>query len=160
MFIKQSVLWPMATLPNRHYYKNLLKDKDDNFTSSKAYGMLNFRKFANYVAEIGSNKSLSHHLNPHWLPYQSICHPCVVNYDYVAQLETLDKDFPYILRHLSANPAIKQFLSPDFGPTSPSENDWITASSYYEQLTTPLKYKLRNIYDLDFLMFDYKNVFL
>ena len=40
----------------------------------------------------------------HWLDYQSSCHPCVMEYDFVLQQENINKEFPYFSKHMGLNP--------------------------------------------------------
>jgi hypothetical protein len=41
--------------------------------------------------------------NIHWDSIIQICHPCVIQYDYVMKTETMQEDAPYILSLLSSN---------------------------------------------------------
>ena len=41
--------------------------------------------------------------NIHWDSIIHICHPCVVNYDYIMKTETMQEDAPFILSLLSSN---------------------------------------------------------
>lgn len=33
----------------------------------------------------------------HWMPFQNLCHPCLIDYDYIATVETLEEDSNFIL---------------------------------------------------------------
>ena len=36
--------------------------------------------------------------NQHWRQYEKLCHPCVINYDFIGRLETLENDAPLLLK--------------------------------------------------------------
>ena len=36
--------------------------------------------------------------NVHWRKYDDLCHPCVINYDFIGHLETLKEDAPLLLK--------------------------------------------------------------
>ncbi len=59
----------------------------------------NVGTFRNFV-----KKDVLKHENAHWLDYQSSCHPCVMEYDFILQQENIDREFPYFSNHLGLNP--------------------------------------------------------
>lgn len=40
----------------------------------------------------------------HWLDYQSSCHPCQMEYDFILQQENIDEEFSYVKKRLGLNP--------------------------------------------------------
>ena len=47
--------------------------------------------------------------NEHWLQYEKLCHPCVINYDFIGHLETLEDDAPLLFKMAGIDDA---YLSP------------------------------------------------
>ena len=59
-------------------------DADQNAT-------ITFREFLNYAADSDSIR------DRHWLSYQYLCGPCVIDYDYVVKVESLEQDVSYLM---------------------------------------------------------------
>ena len=59
-----------------------------------------FEEFLTYAA--GPDVQLSGKFDSHFRSYQGTCEPCSIDYDYIAHLETLSEDLPFILPHLNA----------------------------------------------------------
>ena len=51
-----------------------------------------FTKFIYYVSGVGFNRE------PHWTSYDSLCHPCEIDYDFIGHFEHMPDEGPYILR--------------------------------------------------------------
>ena len=87
--------------------------------------------------------------NPHWRQYDDLCHPCVINYDFIGHLETLKEDAPLLLKMAGIEDRVT------FPPihNSTDSNDMITFYS-----TVPSKHitKLAEIYRNDFELFGYE----
>ena len=42
-------------------------------------------------------------LNMHWMPYEDLCHPCHVKYDFIGSIDNLDRDVTHAMRQIHAN---------------------------------------------------------
>lgn len=88
-------------------------------------------------------------LNPHWQQYEDLCHPCVINYDFIGHLETLKEDAPLLLKMAGIEDRVT------FPPirNSTNSNDIV---KFYS--TVPSKYitKIAEIYRNDFELFGYE----
>jgi hypothetical protein len=42
--------------------------------------------------------------DPHWRKYYDLCHPCVIEYDSIAKMETLESDVEHVLDQIGAPP--------------------------------------------------------
>ena len=42
-------------------------------------------------------------LNDHWMPYENLCRPCDVKYDFIGSIDTLERDVTYVMRQIQAN---------------------------------------------------------
>ncbi|XP_066978991.1 carbohydrate sulfotransferase 11-like [Macrobrachium rosenbergii] len=53
-------------------------------------------EFVSFVVRKGGR------LNAHWMPYESLCLPCQIDYDFILKFETLDEDAEGLLRAIGA----------------------------------------------------------
>ena len=67
-------------------------------------------EFLRYIADtsIPQNKRME----DHWTPYEDLCLPCRVRYDYIIKLETLQEDTDEILRRVFHSPLQLRNLNP------------------------------------------------
>ena len=54
----------------------------------------NFVSFPEFIQYFSDNKTR----NQHWRQYEKICHPCVIDYDFIGHYETLKEDAPLLLK--------------------------------------------------------------
>ena len=90
-------------------------------------------------------------LDVHWARYSSMCHPCLVNYDYIANLDTLEDDAPFILKQLGFTGDPLNFISEKHPKTTDSKE-----IKYYGQLTTQQIDTLKTIYKNDLKLFGFE----
>lgn len=90
-------------------------------------------------------------MNEHWAPMVTLCHPCIINYDFVGSYDHLYDDSEEILRHVGAPndlhfPARQSFYSPTT----------VAATAYFYSLVQQKHLdKLFNKYNTDFKLFSY-----
>lgn len=48
--------------------------------------------FAEFLKYVTDNAGTNINSNPHWATYQELCLPCSIQYDYIAQVETIAED--------------------------------------------------------------------
>ncbi|GLH06416.1 Carbohydrate sulfotransferase [Gryllus bimaculatus] len=85
----------------------------------------------------------------HWIPYHLYCTPCLLQYDILAKVETLQRDQVYALRSAGV-----------LGETQPRwmhrvGGDLRVAKAYFSQLDAALLKQLHAKYALDFELFGY-----
>ena len=90
-------------------------------------------------------------LDVHWARYSSMCHPCLVNYDYIANLDTLEDDAPVILKQLGFTGDPPKLISEKHPKTTNSKE-----IKYYGQLTTEQIDTLKIIYKNDLKLFGFE----
>ena len=108
-----------------------------------------FKEFLQFVVD-ESNKSTI--INDHWSSIHDLCHPCLMKYNYIAKVETYDRDSKYI-----QNKIAKDNL------TFPNENRDLVSKEkkkellhrYYSDVSKDILDKIREIYRLDFELFGY-----
>ena len=99
-------------------------------------------------------------VNKHWLPIYETCNPCLVNYDYVTKLETVDSDSRGLLGKLKAEkigsfPAANKNDDHEDGLDA-NEKRMEKLLKAYKTIDLSTIKKLVNIYKLDFAMFGYE----
>ena len=63
---------------------------------------ITFDEFANYVVKV---KDGGKFCNEHWQPYDKLCHPCGVNYDFIGRFENLE-EARYVLEIYGLNETV------------------------------------------------------
>ena len=102
-----------------------------------------FEELVKFLVD-GNDPSISRHDN-HWWKIHEICYPCLVKYDYIAKVETLDQDLPSIL----------ESIAPGNTLPFPHLNSNSYSSSYYENLSKADLDNIQRFYEIDSHMFGY-----
>lgn len=87
--------------------------------------------------------------NPHWRQYEKLCHPCVLNYDFIGHLETLQQDVQLLLKMARVDGRVT--FPPIHNATSLSD-----VLQYYSKVSSKYIARLGEIYSNDFEMFGYE----
>ena len=103
--------------------------------------VVSFREFIQYFSD---NKTR----NQHWRQYEKLCHPCVINYDFIGHLETLEEDAALLLKMAGIDDRV---TFPQIHKSTGSSE----VLQYYSQV--PLEYitRIGEQYRSDFEMFGY-----
>lgn len=110
-----------------------------------------FEAYLQYIAH-GSQGSP----DIHWIPMYELCSPCLINYDYVSKLETINSDSDYWIDSvLNARKIIENFPQANNVKKSLTTADEVVVNAF-KNIPQDLIQKLYEIYELDFLLFDYK----
>ena len=132
---------------NRNFSKNIRKvivkvfrpkDFDPNGDNN-----VTFSEFVQYYS--GDVKAR----NPHWRQYEDLCHPCVINYDFIGHLETLEEDASLLLKMAGIEDRVK--FPPMHNSTSSRE-----IFSYYSTVAPEYITRLAEQYRNDFELFGYE----
>ena len=86
--------------------------------------------------------------NPHWRQYEKLCHPCVINYDFIGHFETLEDDAPLLFKMAGIDDRVS--FPPIHKSTGTDE-----VLEYYSQVPSRYIKRLGELYRRDFEMFDY-----
>ena len=100
--------------------------------------------FAEFIQYFSNDKPR----NPHWQLYEQLCHPCVINYDFIGHLETLDEDAPLLLKMAVIDDHVT--FPPIHKSTGSDE-----VLKYYSQVPKRYITRLGELYRGDFEMFGY-----
>ena len=132
---------------NRNFSKNIRKiivkafrpkDFDPNGDNN-----ITFAEFVQYY----SRDTISR--NPHWRQYGDLCHPCVINYDFIGHLETMKEDATLLLKMAGIEDRVK--FPPIHNSTSSRE-----IISYYSTVPSECISRLAEQYRNDFDLFGYE----
>ena len=104
---------------------------------------VSFSEFAQFYSRAHINR------NPHWRQYEDLCHPCVVNYDFIGHLETMQKDASLLLKMAGIDDRVT--FPPIHNATSRSD-----VLRYYSKVPSEYIARLGEIYRHDFEMFGYE----
>ncbi|GFR71461.1 carbohydrate sulfotransferase [Elysia marginata] len=108
-----------------------------------------FEEFVSYL--IDEDKRII--MNEHWELFHKLCHPCLIEYDFVGHLERIDEDSQYILDSNNLSERIKVPNRKESKYGHRRTNSYI--KEYYSKLD-PLKIsRLYQMYKADFFIFNY-----
>lgn len=107
-----------------------------------------FKEFVNYLVGI----DLTHYADDHWIPYYLFCTPCLLNYDIIAQLETLNRDQMYVIK----SAGLEGLIKPRWTHKTANYQAGEIAKRYFSQLSREELKKLYEKYKLDFELFGYE----
>ena len=108
----------------------------------KGKNFVSFREFIQYYSD---NKSRDHH----WRQYEKLCHPCVINYDFIGHLETLEEDAALLLKMAGIDD--RTTFPPIHNSTDSSD-----VLQYYSQIPPEYITRIGELYRSDFDMFGYE----
>ena len=103
---------------------------------------VSFREFIQYFS---NNRAR----NKHWRQYEKLCHPCVINYDFIGHLETLEEDAALLLKMAEIDDRVS--FPPIHNTTGSSE-----VPQYYSQVPPEYITRIGEQYRGDFEMFGYE----
>ncbi|XP_072014742.1 carbohydrate sulfotransferase 14-like [Amphiura filiformis] len=110
-------------------------------------GNVTFPEFAQFVVDTYPKK-----IDPHWYPVVDRLKPCLIPYDFIGKMETIDTDSDYLFRKLKVDKLISLGTSYSHGRSG--QIDLIR--KYYEKLTVELFDKVLTMYEADFEVFGYR----
>ena len=120
----------------------------------KAYRPQDYKPNGNYndikIAFAEFIQYFSSHMpqNEHWKQYEQLCHPCVINYDFIGHLETLEEDASLLLKMAGIDD--RATFPPIHKATGSDE-----VLEYYSQVPPRYITRLGEQYRGDFEMFGY-----
>ena len=132
------------TIAYRDKAKKIVKLYRANATEEEIEsGNATFAEFTRYVVEHREDR------DPHWHPAVNRLKSCLIPYDFIGKMETIETDSQYLLKKLQ----IEDLVS---FPTADSQSgDVGMLSGYYRMLTAEMFKKLVHLYEADFKVFGY-----
>ncbi|XP_034560176.1 carbohydrate sulfotransferase 8-like [Notolabrus celidotus] len=109
-----------------------------------------FREFAQYLVD----PKRPVRINIHWQAVSRLCHPCLLNYNFIGKFENANYEANFLLRSIGAPPDVRY---PDYKDRNPQDER--TSSSimkkYFSQLNATERQRVYDFYRMDYLMFNY-----
>jgi hypothetical protein len=89
-------------------------------------------------------------MDAHWQPYSMLCQVCKLKYNFIGKYETIDKDLPYLLKHVNLSDW-------DFGKRrgKTGRTTW-DYRQMFSHLSDKLICQLKHLYDDDLRLFSYQ----
>ena len=158
------------------YEKSILRFDDKNYSEQEISLIFKrqnnvtipFRDFVKWLIDNDSN----YKANPHWRPMYQLTSPCLVEYDFISHLETIEADFEFVLEKLGISgmfefPHGNEKASEKRPSVRNKRNTMSLEQGRYDKilktarlykkmdLTKEMIYKLYDLYKLDFELFGY-----
>ncbi|RVE60569.1 hypothetical protein OJAV_G00182310 [Oryzias javanicus] len=144
---------------NQYFYQNfgrvMLKlyanQSDPPNTMKEAHALQklpSFQHFIQYLLDPRTEKEEAFDI--HWRQMHRLCHPCLIDYDFIGHQETLQEDARVLLRMLKLEDEVEFPPTENNMTTSDSVSDWFR--------TVPLedRRRLYELYEEDFRLFGYR----
>nr|CAD7265510.1 unnamed protein product [Timema shepardi] len=109
-----------------------------------------FHEFLSYVSE-------KQRFDEHWRPYHLECSPCVLDYQVIIKMESMDSEEKYLVNKLGLESFVAYSASSrrhkNMNPSGRTGSE--SAMKYYAQVPRELMQKLYKLYSSDFTLFGY-----
>ena len=115
----------------------------------KKWKRLSFRKFLNLILDKPDEKS-----NLHFVSFSRMCHPCVINYDFIGLLDNYERDMRQILRSVGAENAVILPKRNQTGYTHKKTGEVL--KRYLKDVPKATIQKIYERYYLDYYIFGFK----
>ncbi|XP_021259359.1 carbohydrate sulfotransferase 9-like [Numida meleagris] len=109
---------------------------------------VSFQEFVSFITAKPPNT-----LDIHWKPMVLLCDPCNIHYDILGKYETLGLDSEQVLKAIGAPESLQYPSLKRYGSEKRTNGD-ITLE-YLRQLSSEQIEKIKELYQLDFLLFNY-----
>ncbi len=107
-----------------------------------------FPEFIRYIIDLHNKRRT---FDEHWRPMYKLASPCRIHYDYIGKFETLHHDIETVLKLAYR---LKSVDESTFNGVTPTTNHSIIAH-FYNQIPASDIEALKEVYSLDFQMFNY-----
>ena len=110
---------------------------------------LTFNEFLYYLSSHETSE-----FQEHWRPMHQLCHPCLVQYDYIAKFETIEKDSNEILTRLGIDDPVIRY------PKQVPSKTTLLLKTLRDSLNASVLENLYKNYLPDFELFEYNKTYL
>ena len=105
-----------------------------------------WEEFIRYVIDLKPKD-----FNEHWAPYEHLCQPCIIDYDFIGHYEHLTEDANYVIRQVRADHRVAYPARQ--GIYHPSSSDKVTRM--FQTLNSTMRHRISQIYAKSYELFQY-----
>ncbi|KAM9495190.1 carbohydrate sulfotransferase 12-like [Clarias gariepinus] len=145
--------------PNQNYYETIgmkilskfrnVSNPPGSAKEANAAGIIpSFYNFIEYIISLPFPDDAD--IDEHWRETFQMCHPCLINYDFIGKMETMEEDVAHLLRMLHVDNLVSFKAW-----TITAETSWI--KKWYSDISKERRRKLYEIYEADFRLFGYED---
>uniref|UniRef100_A0A3B3BR44 Carbohydrate sulfotransferase n=1 Tax=Oryzias melastigma TaxID=30732 RepID=A0A3B3BR44_ORYME len=130
------------------FYKNQTNLTYSHKVAKKKGLQPSFYNFIQYLLDPQAEKKEP--FEPHWRQMFRLCHPCLVEYDFVGHQETLQEDAQELLKMLKLEDEIQ------FPPSYENMTSHNSVKDWFQSVPLEDRRKLYKMYEKDFQLFGYR----
>lgn len=108
-----------------------------------------FYNFIQYILSLPEENPSEY--DEHWRQAIHLCHPCLIDYDFIGKMETINEDAAHLLRMLQVDNIV------NFRPRTIKYTDQSELKTWFANIPMEWRRKLYKIYEADFRLFGYDN---
>ncbi|XP_074518266.1 carbohydrate sulfotransferase 12-like [Halichoeres trimaculatus] len=106
-----------------------------------------FHNFVQYLLDLNTESPLA--FDPHWRPMYRLCHPCLIDYDFIGHQESFHEESMQLLSILKLGDTIK------FPPSNINMTTTDTVLEWFKTVPLEDRRRLFKLYEEDFRLFGY-----
>ncbi|XP_027032963.2 carbohydrate sulfotransferase 12-like [Tachysurus fulvidraco] len=106
-----------------------------------------FSDFIQYILSLPARNYAK--FDEHWKPTVHMCHPCMISYDFIGKMETIEDDAAHLLRLLKVDNIV------NLNPQAKNKTSADEMKTWFSNIPTEWSRKLYDIYRTDFELFGY-----
>lgn len=113
-----------------------------------------FKEFVQYLLDVHRPVGM----DIHWEQVNQLCHPCLIDYDFIGKFENMEEESNFLLRLIGAPPNLTLPSFKDRNPKDKRTSLQIT-QNYFSQVSMLERQRVYDFYYMDYLMFNYSKPF-
>ncbi|KAM4593264.1 carbohydrate sulfotransferase 8 isoform 1-T3 [Odontesthes bonariensis] len=113
-----------------------------------------FKEFIQYLLDVHRPVGM----DIHWEQVNQLCHPCLIDYDFIGKFENMEEESNFLLRLIGAPSSLTLPSFKDRNPSDKRTSMEIT-EKYFSQVSMLERQRVYDFYYMDYLMFNYSKPF-
>ncbi|XP_072236255.1 carbohydrate sulfotransferase 8-like [Leuresthes tenuis] len=113
-----------------------------------------FKEFVQYLLDV--HRPIG--MDIHWEQVNQLCHPCLIDYDFIGKFENMEEESNFLLRLIGAPSSLRLPSFKDRNPSDKRTSMEIT-EKYFSQVSMLERQRVYDFYYMDYLMFNYSKPF-
>uniref|UniRef100_A0A672ZJ38 Carbohydrate sulfotransferase n=1 Tax=Sphaeramia orbicularis TaxID=375764 RepID=A0A672ZJ38_9TELE len=146
--------------PNNHYHNLFGKPIISKYRVNPSQEALRtgngvtFKEFVQYLLDVHRPVGM----DIHWELANQLCHPCLIDYDFIGKFENMEEESNLFLRITGAPRNLTLPSFKDRNPKDKKTSSQIT-EKYFTQVSKGQRQRVYDFYYMDYLMFNYSKPF-